>query len=387
MRKFFLYDACMGVIGISLRFHDSFDSAVARGIIEYAKGKRDWSLRGSGGGLRPLRFSGKDKCDAIITRIESEDDADRYASMGIPIVDIAGAHTRQTIHRVQNDDFATGRRAGEYVRRLGARSFAYCGVPEVHWSRQRLLGFAEAAGIAVDRIPRFERSLTWWQQSNQTPALHSWLKQLPRTTALFCCNDTAGVKVLAHCGDIAREIPADITLLGVDDEDLLCTLCNPSLSSVRLDCATIGYRSAALVDELLEVDSPRSFDHQRTLLIAPQEVVERESTTVVLERDAVVARAVQFIRSHYSKPIGVEDVVSACSVSRRSLEVRFKQARGVTIHREITGRRLEQACRLLKQTDLTIETIASECAFPNVQRFHVLFKRIHGVTPGFWRSK
>ena len=84
----------MAVIGISLRFHDSFDSQVARGIIEYAKGKSEWSLRGSGGGLRPLRFSGRDRCDAVIARIESEEDADRYAALGIPVVDIAGAHTR-----------------------------------------------------------------------------------------------------------------------------------------------------------------------------------------------------------------------------------------------------------------------------------------------------
>jgi LacI family transcriptional regulator len=377
----------MPIIGISLRFQDSFDSQVARGIIEYAKVKNDWSLRGSGGGLRPLKYTGRDRCDAVIARIESAQDADRYASLGIPVVDIAGAHTRHEIHRVQNDDFATGRRAGEYLRRLGARSFAYCGVQKVHWSRQRLLGFTEAAGVPVDTMPRFERSLSWWQQSTPSLALRSWLQQLPEPTAIFCCNDIAGVKAIAHASDIAADIPSRLTLLGVDDEDLLCTLCNPSLSSVRLDCATIGFRGAALIDTMLESAPMRIPNQPQIVLVPPQEVVERESTTVVLEKDPMVAQAVRYIRTNFSKAITVEDVVHHCSVSRRNLEVRFKQARGVTIHAEIAQMRLIQACKLLKQTDLTIETIASECAFPNVQRFHVLFKRAFGTTPGNWRIR
>lgn len=377
----------MAIIGISLRFQDSYDSQVARGIIDYAKQKSSWSLRGSGGGLRPLRFSGRDRCDALIARIESTEEADRYASLGIPVVDIAGAHSRHMIHRVQNDDFTTGRRAGEYLRRLGAKSFAYCGVQRVHWSRQRLLGFAEAAGVAVDTLPRFERSLPWWHQSTPSPALRSWLEQLKEGTALFCCNDIAGVKAIAHCADIEVKVPQHIALLGVDDEDLLCTLCEPSLSSVRLDCTTIGYRGAALVDRLL-ASGPHWSDNQvHTLLVPPQEVVERESTTVVLEQDSVVAKAIRFIRANFTQPITVGDVVRACSVSRRNLELRFKSARKTTVHAEIAHMRLEQACTLLKQTDLTIETIAGECAFPNVQRFHVLFKRSFGTTPGQWRLK
>lgn len=375
----------MVVVGISLRFRDSFDSAVARGIIEYAKSKGRWTIRGSGGGLRPLRFSGKDRCDAIIARIESDEEADRFASLGIPVIDIAGAHTRSAIHKVQNDDFATGRRAGEYLRTLGAWRFAYCGVQEVQWSRHRLLGFAEAVGMPVDWLPRFERSLQWWQQSNPAPVFHSWLRQLPEATTLFCCNDIAGVKTVAHCTDIGRKVPNELTILGVDDEDLLCTVCNPSLSSVRLGCKTIGFRAAALVDELLAVDHPRSFDHQHTLLVAPEGVTERESTTIVLERDMVVAKALRFIRTNYRMQIDVCDVVEACAVSRRTLEVHFKEHRGNSVLQEIVRHRLEHACRLLRQTDLTMESIASECAFANVQRFHVLFKRQYGTTPGQWR--
>ncbi len=376
----------MAIIGISLQFHDSFDAQVARGIIEYAKRKSEWSLRGSGGGLRPLKFTGKDRCDAVIARIETSEDADRYAALGIPVVDIAGAHTRANIHRVHNDDFTTGRRAGEYLRRLGASSFAYCGVQRVHWSRQRLLGFAEAAGVAIDSIPRFERSLTWWQHAGTSSALRTWLRNLPDGTALFSCNDRAGVKAIAHCLDIGLAVPKQRTLLGVDDEDLLCTLSTPSLSSVRLDCATIGYRAASLIATTLETAPAWSANHQQTFLVPPQHVVERESTTVILEQDPVVAKAVQFIRANFAQPITVESVVQVCAVSRRTLEVRFKQARGCTIHTEIAQTRLEHACRLLGQTDMTMETIAGECAFSNVQRFHILFKRAYACTPGQWRA-
>lgn len=372
-------------IGISLRFHDSFDSSVAKGIIRYAKSRSDWTLHGSGSALRPLQFSGRDKVDALIARIESDDEADRMAALHIPVVDIAGAHVRPVFHRVQNDDFQTGRRAGEYLRRLGATRYAFCGVERVFWSRQRLLGFAEAVGVPVERLRTFDRSLPWWNEREDAPALIDWLKSLPRPVALFCCNDITGVKVAAHCRLAQLEIPRNVTLLGVDDEDLLCELSTPSLSSVRLDCDAIGYRAAELVDMVL---GPHGGPPTAMVVkVAPRDIVERESTAMILENDPVVAAAVRFIRQSSSSRISVQEVVAASDVSRRTLEIRFKQARGKTILDEIIEERMQRARRLLKDSTLTMEAIASECGFPSAQRMYVLFMRQEQMTPGQWRKK
>jgi len=372
-------------IGISLRFHDSYDNAVARGIIRFAKGHPDWSLHGSGSGFRPLQFKGADKCDALIARIESEEEADRYARLGIPVVDIAGAHVRSQFLRVQNDDFLTGRRAGEYLRRLGARSYAFCGVEKVFWSRQRLVGFAEAVAVPVDRLAVFERSLPWWHDREAAPTLLAFLKTLHHPVALFCCNDIAGVKVSEHCRLLDQRIPVDVTLLGVDDEDLLCELSTPSLSSVRLDLAAIGFRAAELIENVLNLHG--EVFKGALVRIPPKEVVERESTTVILEGDPVVAAAVRFIRENALKGIKAADVMAHSTVSRRNLEQRFRNRRNSTVLEEINAERLDNACRLLKSTNLTVETIAQECGFPSAQRFYIQFKHHTGMSPGQWRKR
>ena len=309
------YAHAMRHIGISLRFEDSFDHAVARGIIRYAKGRPDWSLHGSGSGFRPLRFS---DMDALIVRVENVLDAQRIASLGIPVVDIAGAHPIQRFHRVQNDDFLTGRLAGGYLRRLGATRYAFCGVEQVFWSRRRLLGFSEAASVPVDRIGIFDRSLPWWHDREESASLSAWLKELKAPVALLCCNDIAGVKVSEHCRAAGLAIPDDITLLGVDNEDLLCELSTPSLSSVRLDCRGIGYKAAELLDRIL--CSPEEVPRGTLLRIPPCGIVERESTTAVLEEDPQVARALRYIRENATGGIGAADVVADCTVSRRTLE-------------------------------------------------------------------
>jgi LacI family transcriptional regulator len=107
---------------------------------------------------------------------------------------------------------------------------------------------------------------------------------------------------------------------------------------------------------------------------------------MVMESDPVVAQAVRFIRQNAVRGIAVEDVVAACDVSRRTLEIRFKAARNRTLHQEILQERMDRVRYLLKETDLTIETIANECGFSNAQRLYVFFSEQEGMTPGQWRS-
>lgn len=372
-------------IGLQLRFRDSYDMAVARGVIRYARSKPDWELRGTGPWFLPLQVDGSERCEALIARIEGDDDARGLVKLGIPVVDIAGACTRHYFNTVRNDDYATGACAGAHLRRLGCASYAWCGVERVHWARERLIGFCGAVGVSPAVLPRFDRSLKWWEQLyDASSELQSWLNRLPRPTALFCSSDMVAMKVEVATRRLGLDIPADFSVLGVDDEELLCELASPSLSSVRLNCERIGYEAAALLDRLLE--TPRHGDGTINVRrIAPGDVVERESTTLVLEPDPMVAQAVQMIRRDVHKGINVTDIVEALPISRRCLEQRFKRARGRTLLDELQQERLRQACGLLRSTDLTMERVCQECGFYSVQRFFIQFRRHYGTTPGLWR--
>ncbi len=373
-------------IGLQLRLRDSYDMAVARGVIRFARTRTDWELRGTGPWFLPLEGSGTRQCDALIARIEGDEDARQLRMLEVPIVDIAGACTDRIFDTVRNDDYATGVRAGEYLRNLGCDSYAWCGVENVHWARERLVGFCGAIGRSSGRIPRFERSLKWWERLYDASAeLRRWLLQLPRPTILFCGSDLVAMKVNLEAGRLGIVVPDELSILGVDDEELLCELATPSLSSVKLNCERIGYEAALLLDRLLRESNGERSSSVSVRRIAPGDVVERESTAAILDADSVVAQTVRMIRRDACTGLNVSDLVKRLPVSRRSLEQRFRASRGRTVLEELHQERLRAACRLLRTTDLTVERIAMECGFSSLQRFYIQFRETYSMTPGRWR--
>ncbi len=371
-------------IGLKLRFQDGYDMAVANGVVRYAKKKGTWQLRGQGPWFFPLDSDSLSHCDALIARIENDEEALVCAALGIPVIDIAGASSLKLFSQVRNDDYETGVKAGRYLHSLGNHNYGWCGVDGVHWARERLIGYASALGKAPEQILRFSRPLFWWRQIYElSPQLESWLLSLPKPISLFCSNDLSAMKVEVAAQRLGIRIPSEMTVLGVDNETLLCELATPSISSIQPNCEMIGYQAAAMLDSLLE-SRAHTIRIQR---IASGEVTERESTALITGQDPVVAKALRIIRDHAAEGISVADVVQRSDVSRRNLEVRFKRARGKTLWEEICEQRLLLATLALRHSRATIAEIANDCGFGSVHRFYTLFKRKYGTTPNIWRKQ
>jgi LacI family transcriptional regulator len=366
---------------------DFYDHGIARGIVRYAKSRPSWRLYGYGWMFRPLTDLSSWHGDGVISRVETARDADRLASLRLPVVDVAGAFSRPRFRHVTNDDFLTGVEAAAHLKACGFQRFAFLGVSGTRWSEERLRGFLHGLSTvgAGRAVPRFSRSLSWWENPGESPAaLADFLSRLELPAALFACNDTTGLRAteLAHRRGIA--VPEGLAILGVDNEDILCELASPSLSSIMLDCEAIGFRAAALMDEILDGSGPA--EGSRTG-IPPRDVAERETTRIFSCADEVVSRAVTFIRARAHEGMDVGDVVRVAAASRRSLEIRFRSAMDRTIHEEIVRTRLARARRLLKDTPLTMDRVATGAGFGALQRFHAAFKRAEGMSPGEWRDR
>jgi LacI family transcriptional regulator len=246
-----------------------------------------------------------------------------------------------------------------------------------------MLGFAASIGWNPQNLPRFSKSLDWWRKIYESSTeLDIWIASLEKPVSLFCSNDLAAMKVEIACKHLGLEIPSEVTVLGVDDEKLLCELASPSISSIPPNCEMIGYKAAQMIDSLLE-NKNREIRIQR---IACGPVSERESTSLVLESDEIVAEALRMIRSKVSSGICASDIVDHSSACRRTLESRFKKARGRTIWEEITQQRLDLACKLLLASNTPVQQISEECGFGSGQRFFTLFRRQFGMTPQVWRN-
>ncbi|MDP3179567.1 MAG: DNA-binding transcriptional regulator [Spirochaetaceae bacterium] len=369
-------------IALCMQLSDFYEHGIARGVVRYAKAKPDWRLFGYGWMFRSLESLDGWKGDGIIARIESEEQASRLDALGLPLVDVAGAHKRKSFRAVTNDDALTGRAAARHLEYCGFRRFAFLGVAGTGWSARRRSGFEDALGQAW---PAFERELAWWEaQVEGDESLASFLRGLELPCALFACNDTTGLRATELARRLGIAVPESLAILGVDNEDILCELASPSLSSIALDCETIGYEAARALDSVLDGDGPAEGSR---IEVPPRDVSERESTRVYCCPDQLVARAATYIRGHAHEGIDVDDILSVVAASRRSLEIRFREAMGRSLHDEIVRARLARAKKLMRESGEGLDSIASASGFGALGRFHAVFKELEGTSPGEWRKR
>jgi LacI family transcriptional regulator len=382
-----------------MELSDYYEHGIARGLVRYAKAKPEWRLYGYGWMFRSLTDLARWEGDGILARVEDAATADALTALGLPVVDVAGAYTRPHFRSVTNDDFLTGYKAALHLFGCGFSRFAFLGVSGTLWSEQRKAGFEKCLSLRGAQrgrsgsaaLPAFERSLAWWESQADGEGeaeLEAFITGLEAPVALFACNDTTGLRATELAGRLGMAIPESLAILGVDNEDILCELASPSLSSIMLDCEAIGFRAAAALDAIVEGGTGGGGPPEGSRIsVPPEDVVERESTRIFTSEDELVARAATFIRAHAHEGIDVSDILGIIPASRRSLETRFRSAMGRSLHEEIARTKLFRAKRLLRDTDDTMDRVAEESGFGALGRFHAAFKEAEGMSPGEWRRR
>jgi LacI family transcriptional regulator len=198
---------------------------------------------------------------------------------------------------------------------------------------------------------------------------------------LLASNDNRAREVLDACRAAGIFVPEEIAVLGVNDDELICELANPPLSSVIHNARKIGYEAAAMLDRLMAGKKITG-----DIVIDPLGVHARKSTDLLAIEDAEVAKAVRYIREHACEGIRVDNVLEDMAMSRRSFEKRFRLAMGRPPHVEIRRVQLERVRQLLVESDFKLQKIADETGFSSAQYLAGLFHRTMGKTPGAWRQ-
>jgi LacI family transcriptional regulator len=319
--------------------------------------------------------------DGVILRSTTPALAAGLRARGLPTVDLNDRYGDLGLPRVASEMEALGRSAADHLLRRGYASLAYCGFSGEPWCDARLAGVRERAEpVSVFRTPwRGLREHAWQEERDLIAA---WLAGLERPLGIVACNDVRGHHVLDACRALGAAVPEEVAVIGVDNAETFCSLCDPPLSSVVPDAERIGFEAAALLDRLMRGEAaPR-----RTLLVPPKGVATRQSTDSVAISDPVVARCVRFVRENAHRAISVEDVLARSGVSRSTLERRFRAALGRSPHDEIGRSRLKRVKTLLRETDWPVSRIAVEAGFDHPEYMMVQFKRETGRTPSQWRA-
>ena len=201
---------------------------------------------------------------------------------------------------------------------------------------------------------------------------------------MLAVNDYRACVVVEQCQRMGVRIPHEIAILGVDDDDVICTHCHPSLSSVSRNGRRVGYKAAALLDTLIGgAEAP-----ERDTLVPPGQVIQRDSTDIMPIKHPIVAAAIQLIHDNLENAYGVNSLLRELGVSRRFLERHFRAELACSPHEYLTRRRIEKAKRLLEQRDgLSIQQIALACGQSDPRNFRRLFQRVTGMLPSEYRVR
>ena len=355
------------------------------GVADYAQHFGPWRFHWQPEGLKGLaRPLGHFECDGVILR----DVADLRAVMAAKIPAIVLGHTKRRVTGAVFagvDDEAVSHVVAAHLRQRGFRHFAFCGYAAVPWSEEREESYRrllrqEGFRVICCRVPLIAG--TSFLGGNKRARLKRWLQALPRPVALMAANDELGEQVIELCKEAGLRVPDECAVVGVDNDPVVCGLCDPPLSSVKIQFHQAGYRAAAMLDRLMNGRTPAAW----SITAAAANLVERQSTNIIAVEDPAVAKALRFIHDHARGPVPVADIARASGVSRRVLEQRFRQTMDRSILQQHHEARAEHIARLLLQTNLSLAQIAEQCAFAELPHFTRFFRALRGQPPSAYRA-
>ncbi len=335
-------------------------------------------------GVRGLIFS-LPSHEAVLKRIVLSN----TPTVIMDILDAKILHNRKEhIAFVANDSDAIGTCAAEYLLGLTAfRSYAYVGPSQnFEWSRIRREAFcrmldeySRKCSVYSDPVEPSKNSM----EVNQR-RLAKWLQRLPKPAGILASHDYMGLQVLETCRSAGLKVPDEVSVLGVNNEEIVCEHTIPTLSSVQPDFEQEGYIAASLLDQIMQgIEVQR----KKTVLCGVKQIVARRSTMPTSTSAKLIQNAADFIRANACKGIGVMDVVKNLRVSRRLADLRFHQLRGHTILDAICRQRLDQVKRLLTGSALSIGEIGEHCGYQNENYLKNLFKSRFGLTMRDYRKR
>ena len=378
-------------IGLLVDASRAYGRGIYRGVANFAETREDWiilaherpELDALPGWLKKARV------DALIAYIPNRKLHQKITALGVPVVDVHGRCRSPLIPVIESDDQVIVRLAFEFFLQSGFQHLAYCGYQSVFFSDQREEAFRFQAlklksahiytpasrDLVGEDLYRFEKGV-----AAHDADLARWLRALPKPVAILACNDIRGQQVINACRETGIRSPEEVAVLGVDNDQIICRLCRPTLSSIEPDVEKIGFLAAQLIADQLEGKSvaPRH-------LVAPRQIVQRKSTDTVAAEHPAVVDAARIIRDQHYGDASVEQICEAVGVSRSTLDKLFLLHLGRSVTEEIARIRLQRSQNLLRHSDLPQTEIAHACGFSSATYFCRFFKRNTGQTPNAYR--
>ena len=309
--------------------------------------------------------------------------AEALTSSGIPIVTVGTRADQNLMHRqntvcLRIDDEKIGEFAAASLAELGSFNTAVF-IPsggEDLWSDLRGRGFVNAF------LKRRIRAVMY--DERRDGSMGAFLESLKKPAAVLAACDHVVYVALGALGNPASAVPGQIALLGVDNDELLCNSTRPRLSSIRPDHYEEGSIAQRELDSLMRARKPHP---HKTILCAKMTLFKRESTAPMVPAARLMSNALDFIARQAVNGIAPGDVAAHLGISRRLLDLRFRELHGKTVSQTILAVKLQAVKEALEATNDRMSTIAKNCGFANPNHLKNVFKRNFGMNMREWRQR
>lgn len=372
-------------ITLLLNTNKIFDRKMIKGIGQYIKStKINWKVCLEEDVIfspeHLTHFTG----DGIIASFDDSNLEQKLKHLNVPIVGLSGSMVQQNnslnIPYVATDNFSITEMAYDHLKKKGLQNFAFYGLPhkdEFYWSFER-----ESAFLTLASKDNYQHHI--FRDNAENPnidLLRDWLTNLPKPIGIICATDGRARQLIDACEYLDILVPEQIAIVGIDDDDISQSLSKVELSSVRHECKEMGFKATQLLHKLI---LGKKIPH--CSVIKPTQINCRQSSDFISLQDPDVMQAMHFIQNNACRGIKVDQVLYHIGISRSTLEPRFIQERGHTIHTEIHNEKLSTACQQLINSNLPLSEVAKISGYPSLQYMYSIFKKRFDQTPKEYRS-
>lgn len=373
---------------------------ILKGVSRYSRIHTSWHLRISTDKLeRVLPKLKQIGVDGAFVAFTTGKEVSEVVDTGLPTIALQCRSIPKVIPYVTANSYAGGRMAAEHLLERGFKNFAYYSLNSLFWSRQRMESFCSRISEAGYTTSVYKLNLyrkpsqqgmvgythdwqgrTWMRELDD---LVRWLRSLPKPVGLMACDDGVAYDIIEAADEAGIHVPEEMAVIGMYNDETICSVANPNLSSIAVDLEQAGFKAAEFLESLMRGETKME---GQCIRVEPTHVVARQSTDTLAINDRDVSNALYYIRQHFNAPIQVADVVEATAASRRSLEIRFRELVKRSIMEEIMRVRIEHICVMLIESEMSMERISAASAFESTSHMIQVFKQYKGMTPLAFRK-
>lgn len=375
-------------VALLIETSNAYARGLLVGITAFVRRHEPWSiaLPEQERGALPPQWLANWQGDGVIARIENEEIAQNVMRLGVPVVDVSAARVVPSVPWVETNDQAIAELVFQHFTERGYRHLGFCGDDRFQWSRwrrDRMVALCNKIGATCQVYESPIDNPRSGNYQTQLRQLADWVRSLPKPIGIMAAYDIKGQQLLDACREANVAVPEDVAVVGVDNDEILCELCSPPLSSVAPDTFQTGLEAAQLLHDMMEGKAVEPTGH----FLKPLRLVVRESSAGIAIADPHIAAAMRLIREHACDGLNVGDLLEQVPLSRRTLESRFRKLVGRSPHEEILRLKIERIRELLVESDLPLSAIARRTGFAHDEYLSVAFKRVVGMPPSEYRQQ